>query len=103
MFAVIETGGKQYMVSPGDKILVELSDEKKGKISFGKVLLIRDEENIKIGNPYIKGASVKGKVLEEVKSKKVIIFKKKRRKQYKRTKGHRQNYLQVLIEEIKEG
>lgn len=102
MYAVIETGGKQYMVSPGDKILVELTDEKKGKISFGKVLLIRDEENIKIGNPYIKGASIKGKVLDKVKSKKVIIFKKKRRKQYKRTKGHRQNYLQVLIEEIKE-
>lgn len=103
MFAVIETGGKQYIVSAGEKILVELTDEKKGKISFGKVLLIRDDENIKIGNPYIKGASVKGKVLEEVKSKKVIIFKKKRRKQYKRTKGHRQNYLKVLIEEIKEG
>jgi len=103
MFAVIETGGKQYYVSPGDKILVELIEGAKKEVSFKKVLLIKNDGDLKIGNPYIKGASVKAKVLEEIKAPKVIIFKKKRRKQYKRTRGHRQRYLKVLIEEIKEG
>lgn len=102
MFAVIETGGKQYKVSPGDKILIELLEKAKEEVIFKNVLLLKNENGLKIGNPYIKGATVKGRILGEIKSKKVIIFKKKRRKQYKRKKGHRQRYLEVLIEEIKE-
>lgn len=103
MFAIIETGGKQYQVSPGDKILVELLNKSKGEVTFKNVLLLNKEGDLKVGNPYIKGVSVKAKVLGEVKADKVVIFKKKRRKQYKRTRGHRQKYSMVLIEEIKEG
>lgn len=103
MFAVIETGGKQYQVSPGDKIMVELLGKTKGEVTFKNVLLLNNEGNLKLGSPYIKGASVKAKILGEAKTDKVIIFKKKRRKQYKRTRGHRQKYTVVLIEEIKEG
>lgn len=103
MFAVIETGGKQYQVSPGDKILVELLNKTKGEVTFKNVLLLKNDGDLKIGNPYIKGATVKARILGETKADKVLIFKKKRRKQYKRTRGHRQRYLQLLIEEIKEG
>lgn len=103
MFAIIETGGKQYQVSPGDKVLVELLNKSKGEVTFKNVLLLSKEGDLKVGDPFIKGVSVKAKVLGEVKADKVVIFKKKRRKQYKRTRGHRQRYSMVLIEEIKEG
>ncbi len=103
MYAVIETGGKQYQVSPEDKIFIELTGHKGEKITFSKVLLIKKDGELKVGNPYIEKASVIGKILGEVKAKKVIVFKKKRRKQYKRTRGHRHRYLEILIKEIKEG
>lgn len=103
MLAIIETGGKQYDVYPGAKIFVELLNKKKGEVIFKNVLLYIKDADLRFGDPYVKGVTVKGKILEEVKADKIIIFKKKRRKQYKRTRGHRQRYALVLIEEIKEG
>lgn len=101
MFAVIKTGGKQYLVSPGDKIKIEkLPLEKKKKedqIVFDEVLLLEKNKKIEIGSPLVKGAKVKAKLLEEGKSKKVIIFKYKPKKRYKVKKGHRQPFSEVEI------
>jgi len=101
MFAVIKTGGKQYRVQKGEILDVEKLDTKEGeKISFEEVLLIEDDGKIQIGTPYLKDAVVKAEVLTNFKDKKVIVFKKKRRKQYRRTKGHRQELTKIRVEEI---
>lgn len=100
-FAVISTGGKQYKVHEGDTISVELLEEKPGdKVSFPEVLLVQDKGTTLVGSPYVDGASVTGKVEEVYKDDKVIVFKKKRRKGYKKTMGHRQMLHKVMIEEI---
>ncbi|MDD4358198.1 MAG: 50S ribosomal protein L21 [Candidatus Pacebacteria bacterium] len=101
MLAVIKTGGKQYIVSPGKKIKVEKIDIEEGKsVTFEEVLLINNEGKTIIGEPTIKGASVSGKVLKQDRSEKVIIFKKKPKKRYKVKKGHRQPFTEVEISEI---
>lgn len=101
MFAVIKTGGKQYKVQTGDVLQVEKLDVKEGqKISFDQVLLIDDEERTLIGTPYLENAQVRAEVLENFKDKKVIVFKKKKRKQYRKKTGHRQELTRVRIEEI---
>jgi len=102
MLAVIKTGGKQYLVSKGDKIKIEKIEKKEGEeVIFDEVLLIQDKKNnIKIGTPFVKGAKVKAKVLRQAKSKKVEIFKYKPKKRYKVKKGHRQPYTEVEILEI---
>lgn len=102
MFAVIKTGGKQYLVSPGDKIKIEKIDASEEKeVVFDEVLLIADnKEEIKIGAPFIKGAKVKAKVLAQNKAKKIIIFKYKPKKRYKKKMGHRQPYTEVEIMSI---
>ena len=102
MFAIIKTGGKQYKIQEKDIIFVEKLKNKKGdKIDIKDVLLLsNDEKNIKIGSPFIKGISVKAEVLEQKKNKKVIVFKKKRRKNYKRKNGHRQNITVLKILKI---
>ena len=98
MYAVIETGGKQYKVQEGDVIQVErLNDEDK---AFDKVLAIGGDDP-KFGAPFIDGASVEYELLGESKAKKIIVFKMKRRKSYRRTKGHRQIYSTVKITSIK--
>lgn len=102
MYAVIETGGKQYKVAPGDILDVELLENQKS-VTFGDVLLIADGEKLEIGTPYVKGAKVAAKVLGNYKDDKVITFKYKNKINYHRTIGHRQNYTQVQIEEIKYG
>lgn len=102
MYAVIETGGKQYKVSSGDVIDVELL-ENQGSVSFGNVLLLADGDKIEIGRPYVKGALVSAKVLGNNKDDKVTTFKYKNKVNYHRTIGHRQNYTRVQIEEIKLG
>ena len=101
MLAVIKTGGKQYAVKPGQILKVEKLDGKKGdSISFDNVLAVTDSSNHTIGNPLIKGASVEAKILDQIRDKKIIVFKKRRRKNSKSTQGHRQ-YLTVLqIESI---
>jgi len=104
MFAVIKTGGKQYKVQEGDVLNVEkLNMEKEKKVTFDKVLLIEDEGKTLIGTPFVENALVRAEVIENFKDKKVLIFKKKRRKQYRRTRGHRQELTRIKIEEIIQG
>ena len=101
MLAVIKTGGKQYAVKAGQILKVEKLDGKKGdSISFNNVLAVTDSSNHTIGDPLIKGASVEAKILDQIRDKKIIVFKKRRRKNSQSTQGHRQ-YLTVLqIESI---
>ncbi|GHV45805.1 50S ribosomal protein L21 [Clostridia bacterium] len=101
MFAVVETGGKQYRVSEGDVIYVEkLEVEQEQEITFDKVLIVGDGESVKIGAPLVDGASVSGKVVKNGKSKKVIVFKMKPKKGYRKKQGHRQPYTKVEISKI---
>ena len=102
MFAVIKTGGKQYKVAKDDIIVVEKLDAEAGKsVAFGDVLLAGKKGDVKVGTPLLKGAEVKGEVLEQRKGAKVMIFKKKRRQTYRRKRGHRQNETVVKITSIK--
>jgi len=101
MYAVIETGGKQYRVEKDDTIDVELLDAEAGKkVELDKVLLVSKKGKIDIGKPYIKGAKVLAKVIENVKNKKVTCFKYKSKVNYRRTLGHRQKYARLYIEKI---
>ncbi|MCD6270714.1 50S ribosomal protein L21 [bacterium] len=101
MFAVIKTGGKQYLVAPGDKIKVEKIEDEKGKeIVFDKVLLLEKNRKLEIGTPFVSGAKVVAKVLEQGKGKKITVFKYKAKKRYKVKKGHRQPYTEVEILKI---
>ncbi len=103
MFAILETGGKQYKVEEGDILEVELLSEdkkqKQDKYVFENILLLKGKETL-LGTPYVKNAKVKAKILSEIKAPKVIIFKKKSKKQYKKTLGHRQRLHKILIEKI---
>ena len=103
MYAIIETGGKQYKVKEGMIIEIEkLPVEADQKYSFEQILLISDgDKNISIGQPYVEGASVDAKVLAQGKDKKVVIFKYKRKTNYNRKTGHRQPLTRLQIEEIK--
>ena len=101
MFAVIKTGGKQYKVQQGDVLQVEKLDIEKDKtIIFDKVLLVEDGKNTLIGTPYVDKAKVYAVLIETFKDDKVIVFKKKRRKQYKKMQGHRQILSRIKIEDI---
>jgi large subunit ribosomal protein L21 len=101
MYAVIKTGGKQYRVKEGDLLEIEkLGAEKGRKINFDQILLIEDEGRVLVGTPVVENAVVRAEVVENIKGDKVLIFKKKRRKQYRRTKGHRQELTKVRIEKI---
>ena len=96
--AVIKTGGKQYIVRPGQKIKIEKLSTKEGEeVVFEEVLLLDNEKKTEIGSPTIKGATVKGKLLKQAKAKKVIVFKFKAKKREKTKKGHRQPYSEVEI------
>ena len=97
--AVIKSGGKQYLVFPGQKIQIE-KIEKEGKIVFDQVLLLVKNEKIKIGKPLVEGARVTGKILGEKKGKKILILKHRPRSSYRVKKGHRQIYTEVEILEI---
>ena len=100
MYAVISTGGKQYKVSEGDIIKVEkLGEDKGASITFNEVLAVGDDE-LKIGNPTVAGASVSATVLREGRDKKVIVYKYKRKTGYHKKNGHRQLYTQVKIDKI---
>ena len=102
MYAVIKTGGKQYRVAKNDILEVELLDAKVGdSVSLDEVLLVGAEGNAKIGTPFVSGASVKAEVLNQKKGDKVIVFKKKRRQNYRRKNGHRQNLTVLKITDIK--
>lgn len=100
MFAIIKTGGKQYKVSEGDIIKVEKIEAKAGdKIEFDQVLMVAGDD-VKVGSPVVEGAKVSAEVLDQKKDKKIVIFKFKAKKNYRKKKGHRQPYTLVKIEKI---
>ena len=101
MLAVIKTGGKQYTVKEGDILAVELLGVQEGdSFKFEEVLLISDGSATTIGSPFVKGAAVEAEVIGNIKDKKVLVFKRKRRKDYRKRIGHRQNYTRVKITKI---
>jgi large subunit ribosomal protein L21 len=101
LYAVIKTGGKQYRVEEGQVIKVEqLPNEAGDSVELTDVLLVDTGDGVRVGQPLVENASVKASVVENGRGKKVIVFKKKRRKQYKRTRGHRQNFTALKIEKI---
>lgn len=102
MYAVIATGGKQYKVSEGDIVRVEkLSGDVGSKVEISDVLMVSGEGDLKVGTPLVEKAMVAGKIIEQGKDKKILVFKKKRRKGYKKLQGHRQQYTALKIEKIK--
>jgi large subunit ribosomal protein L21 len=101
MYAVIRTGGKQYKVAAGGKLKVEsLPAEVGSEIEINDVLMVADGDNVKIGAPVLAGASVKATVLAHGRGDKVMIFKMRRRKHYRKTQGHRQNFTEIRIDGI---
>ena len=102
MLAIIKTGGKQYLVQPGDKIKVEKLEKKEGEaFAFSDVLLVEKNNKVEIGAPILKDAKVEAKVLAHGRGDKVIVFKYKSKKRYSRKIGHRQPYTQIEITGIK--
>ena len=100
-FAIIETGGKQYKVSASNILKVEKLDIKKGnKVEFKKVLLVNDDKTVEIGDPTVSGAVVEGMLLDNIKDRKVIVFKKRRRQNSRKRYGHRQPLSKVQITKI---
>lgn len=102
MYAVIESCGKQYKVAEGDVVFFEKLDVEEGKkVTFDKVVLLSEEGKVEVGAPYVKGIKVEGKVVAHGKGKKIIVFKYKAKKNYRRKQGHRQPYTKVEITAIK--
>ncbi len=103
MFAILETGSKQYRVEEGDVLEVELLDKgqvsEEKKVNFDSVLLVHDKK-LHIGQPFVKNAQVQAEILDEFKAPKVIVFKKKAKKQYRKTRGHRQQLHRIRIDKI---
>ncbi|MCU0318353.1 MAG: 50S ribosomal protein L21 [Amoebophilaceae bacterium] len=101
MYAIVEIAGKQFKVIQDQQLYTPQLDVEAGSsITFDKVLLVEDGDTVAVGTPVVAGAQVMGKVLDHVRGDKIIVFKKKRRKGYKKTQGHRQDYTRVLIERI---
>lgn len=101
MYAVIKTGGKQYKVSAGDKLKVEkLAGEVGSKVVLDKILLLADGEAVTIGSPLVAGAKVNATLVSHGRGDKVMIFKFRRRKHYRKTQGHRQSYTEILIDDV---
>ena len=104
MYSIFENGGKQYTVKVGDVLSVDLMENNENdKVTFDKVMSITDNNDVIFGNPYIKNAKIEAKVLQNVKDKKVIVFKFKRKTTFKKLRGHRQKYTVVQIENISKG
>ena len=102
MYAIIESCGKQYKVAQGDVVFFEKLDAEEGKkVTFDKVILVSEDGKVQVGNPYVKGVKVEGKVVSHGKAKKIIVFKMKPKKNYRRKQGHRQPYTKVEITGIK--
>ncbi|MFS8540851.1 MAG: 50S ribosomal protein L21 [Tissierellales bacterium] len=101
MYAIIETGGKQYRVQEGDVIFVEKIDaEEGGTVDLTKVLLVSKDGEVKVGKPYVDGVKVEAKVLAHGKARKIVVFKYKPKKNYRKKQGHRQPYTKLQIEKI---
>ena len=104
MYAVIKSGGKQHKVSEGEEILLEKISLDEGEIiEFSEVLAVNKDGNLNVGKPLLEGAIVKGKVINHLKTKKITVIKMKRRKDYRKKQGHRQNLTKVKIESISYG
>ena len=104
MYAIIKTGGKQYKVTQGDLLKTEKIEGVVGdKVELNDVLLISNRENVEIGRPILAGARVNATIVEQGKAKKILVFKAKRRKGYRKKRGHRQLYTSLKIEEITSG
>ena len=102
MYAIIESCGKQYKVSEGDVVFFEKLDAEEGKkVTFDNVILVSDGKDVKVGTPYVKGCKVEGTVVAQGKGPKIIVYKYKAKKNYRRTQGHRQPYTKVEIKSIK--
>jgi large subunit ribosomal protein L21 len=101
MYAVFRTGGKQFRAEPGVRLQIPTLDAQAGDtVVFDDVLLAADGDDVAVGTPTVDGASVKAEVLGHGRSKKVIVFKRKRRKQYRKKQGHRQGYTEIQVSEI---
>lgn len=101
MYAIIETGGKQYRVAQGDVLYLEKLPAEGGEtVTFDKILLLSKEDEVVVGSPYVTGATVTAKVEKHGKAKKIIVYKYKAKKNYRRKQGHRQPYTKVTIEAI---
>ena len=102
MYAIIESCGRQYKVAEGDVVFFEkLNAEEGKKVTFDKVILVSDDGKVQVGNPYVKGMKVEGKVVSHGKGKKITVFKYKPKKNERKTQGHRQEYTKVEITSIK--
>jgi large subunit ribosomal protein L21 len=101
MYAVFRTGGKQYRATKGDRIKVERLEAEEGdSIEFDEVLLVGEGSDVKVGSPLVSGSKIKAKVIDQGRGKKVVVLKFKRRKNYKRVKGHRQHFTEIEIVSI---
>ena len=102
MYAIIEACGRQYKVAEGDTVFFEKLDAEEGKkVSFDKVVMLSDDGKVQVGNPYVAGAKVDGKVVSHGRGKKVLVYKYKAKKNERKTRGHRQDYTKVEITSIK--
>ncbi len=102
MYAVIKTGGKQYKVEEGTILQVEKLEQNEGDtVEFNDVLMYSDGENVSLGSPLVENAVVKAEIIKQAKDKKVLVFKYKRRKGYRRMRGHRQHFTEIKINSIK--
>ncbi len=104
MLAVIQTGGKQYLVSPGEKIKIEKINGKKGdQITFTDVLMLEKNKKVEIGSPILKNAKVVAEITNQGREDKIIVFKYKAKKRYKKKKGHKQPFTEIKIKDIRKG
>ena len=102
MFAIVETGGRQEKVTEGAVVVVDrLAADAGAEVTFDKVLIVQSGDDVMVGTPYVAGATVTGVVLEQRRGKKIRVFKMKRRKQYRRTRGHRTQQTRVQVKSIK--
>ena len=102
MYAIIESCGRQYKVAQGDVVFFEKLDAEEGKkVTFDHVVLVSDDKKVEVGAPYVKGVKVEGEVVSHGKGKKILVYKYKAKKNYRRTQGHRQPYTKVEITAIK--
>jgi len=102
MYAIVDSGGKQYKVQEGEILRVEkLAGEVGDSVSFDRILMFSDGENVNVGTPLLEDVAVNGHIVEQGKAKKIIVFKYKRRKRYRRKRGHRQQFTAVKVDSIK--
>ncbi|RPJ11039.1 MAG: 50S ribosomal protein L21 [Deltaproteobacteria bacterium] len=104
MYAVVKTGGKEYKISKGDLVRVEKLEGKVGdQVTLSDVLMVSDEGQVQVGTPFLANTMITGEIVQEIKGKKVLTYKMKRRKNYRRFKGHRQTYTYLKVNDIQTG